>query len=100
MTAFNTFKAKFRKLDCLLLDDIQFLAGRERTQEELFHTFNNIFEAGKQIIVTSDKMPREIPGLEKRLRTRFEWGLLADLQPPDEETKVAINSEKSLGKGP
>ena len=95
----HTFKAKFRKLDCLLLDDIQFLAGRERTQEELFHTFNNIFEAGKQIIVTSDKMPREIPALEKRLRTRFEWGLLADLQPPDEETKVAIIQKKAAEKG-
>ena len=70
------------------------------TQEELFHTFNNIFEAGKQIIVTSDKMPREIPGLEKRLRTRFEWGLLADLQPPDEGNQSRHNSEKSLGKGP
>ncbi len=95
----HTFKAKFRKVDCLLLDDIQFLAGRERTQEELFHTFNTLFEAGKQIIVTSDKMPREIPALEKRLRTRFEWGLLADLQPPDEETKVAILMKKAAEKG-
>lgn len=95
----HTFKERYRKLDCLLLDDIQFLAGRERTQEELFHTFNTLFESGKQIIVTSDKMPREIPALEKRLRTRFEWGLLADLQPPESETKVAILQKKASEKG-
>jgi chromosomal replication initiator protein len=95
----HSFKEKYRQLDCLLLDDVQFLAGRERTQEELFHIFNTMFEAGKQIVVTSDKMPREIPSLEKRLRTRFEWGLLADLQPPDEETKVAILQRKASERG-
>jgi chromosomal replication initiator protein len=95
----SKFQEKYRRIDCLLLDDIQFLANRERTQEELFHTFNALFEAGKQIIVTSDKMPRQIPGLEKRLITRFEWGLLADMQPPEEETKVAILQKKSAEKG-
>lgn len=93
------FQEKYRQVDCLLLDDIHFLAGRERTQEEFFHTFNALYQAGKQIVVTSDKMPKEIPGLEKRLRTRFEWGLLVDLQPPDEETKVAILQKKAAERG-
>ncbi len=94
-----SFHNKYRNMDCLLIDDIQFLAKRERTQEELFHTFNTLFEAERQIIMTSDKLPREIHGLEKRLVTRFEWGLLADLQPPEEETKIAILQNKALEKG-
>jgi chromosomal replication initiator protein len=93
------FREKYRQVDGLLLDDLQFLAGRERTQEEFFHTFNALYEAGKQIILTSDQMPRDIPGLEKRLQTRFEWGLLTDLQPPDEETKVAILQKKAAEQG-
>ncbi|WP_052514957.1 chromosomal replication initiator protein DnaA [Dethiosulfatarculus sandiegensis] len=95
----NRFRNKYRKLDCLLLDDIQLLAGNDRTQEELFHTFNALYDNGKQIIVTSDKKPKDIPSLEKRLRTRFEWGLLADLQLPEEETRVSIVQEKSKQMG-
>ncbi len=93
------FREKYRRVEFLLLDDVQFLAGRERTQEEFFHTFNALYEANKQVILTSDKMPREIPGMEKRLCTRFEWGLIADLQPPDEETKVAILQKKASERG-
>lgn len=93
------FQEKYRRVDCLLLDDIHFLAGRERTQEEFFHTFNTLYQANKQIVVTSDKMPKEIPGLEKRLRTRFEWGLMVDLQLPDEETKMAILQRKAAERG-
>src|SRR4029078_13286296 len=84
------FKATFRKIDVLIIDDVQFLANRERTQEEFFHTFNALHEAHRQIILTSDTIPKDIPGLEERLRNRFEWGLIADLQPPDMETRVAI----------
>jgi chromosomal replication initiator protein len=89
------FKDKFRRVDALILDDVQFLAGRERTQEEFFHTFNSLHNDRHQIVLTSDKVPRDISGLEDRLRNRFESGLIADIAPPDLETRVAIIQKKA-----
>ena len=94
LNAINDFKRYYRSVDALLIDDIQFFAGKDRSQEEFFHTFNELYSNDKQIVITSDRQPNKIAGLVDRLRSRFEMGLMADIQPPGLETKIAIIQKK------